>query len=459
MKMQYCCTSEGIKVEKNHSSRIIPFADIHRVELDMEGESFFVTKDREHFEDKHLYTVLSDARVYEAIRENNIAFIDRYMKQFHTKTYKEEELPLLFEEPKQRAQEIADKYIKEHFGPEYSVDVVIDKDFEHYQMYFNLKKDGEIVGLPKEITVHGGKKVSTAFESMIITDFLEWKTDSRSAVYGLSDELTDPFMMEFHVEDKMKDFCERYEQEKKNIVKKEEVRAAKPVERPEKKDHLLLRYPVFLVGLFIASLGVAFSTVAELGTSPVASVPYSVFLADGGNTLSFGGWLNLLSVIQITVQVLILRRKSDPLEITIQTILAFVYGYLTNFSCWLLRDVFLVTYGEKLLFMLLGCVILALGIWIQFKGGVAMLPGEAMNRAISQVTKKRYENVKIFFDIFYITLAAIICMVFLGKLEGVREGSIVAAILVGMLIKLYNRIWNNVTGIMKKTLSRIFSKA
>ena len=100
--------------------------------------------------------------------------------------------------------------------------------------------------------------------------------------------------------------------------------------------------------------------------------------------------------------------------------------------------------------MLLGCVILALGIWIQFKGGVAMLPGEAMNRAISTVTGKRYENVKIFFDIFYITLAAIICMVFLGKLEGVREGSIVAAVLVGTLIKLYNRIWNNVTGKSKK---------
>ena len=36
------------------------------------------------------------------------------------------------------------------------------------------------------------------------------------------------------------------------------------------------RYALFLIGLFVASLGVAFSTKAGLGTSPVASVPYSI---------------------------------------------------------------------------------------------------------------------------------------------------------------------------------------
>ena len=38
------------------------------------------------------------------------------------------------------------------------------------------------------------------------------------------------------------------------------------------------QYVLFLIGLFIAALGVAFSTKAGLGTSPVASVPYTVSL-------------------------------------------------------------------------------------------------------------------------------------------------------------------------------------
>ncbi len=100
------------------------------------------------------------------------------------------------------------------------------------------------------------------------------------------------------------------------------------------------------------------------------------------------------------------------------------------------------TYPMQFLFMLLGCVILALGIWIQFKGAVAMLPGEAMNRAISKVTGKRYENIKIFFDILYIAVSAVICLIFLGKLQGVREDSIIAAILVGTIIKGYNKVFD-----------------
>ena len=207
-------------------------------------------------------------------------------------------------------------------------------------------------------------------------------------------------------------------------------------------ERIIKGYGLFIVGLFIASMGVAFSTKAGLGTSPVASVPYSISLVS--SLLSFGGWLNLLSVIQIITQVAVLKGKCNYTEIAIQTVLAFVYGYLTNLSVWLIRGIAVTGYPMQFLFMLLGCAILALGIWIQLKGGVAMLPGEAMNRAISKVSGKRYENVKIFFDILYIVISALICMVFLGTLQGVREGSIIAAVLVGNIIKVYNRIFDKV---------------
>ena len=203
--------------------------------------------------------------------------------------------------------------------------------------------------------------------------------------------------------------------------------------------NLIKRYVLFLVGLFIASMGVAFSTKAGLGTSPVSSIPYSVSLVS--SLLTFGGWLNLLSVIQIITQVLILKGKVNYLEIFVQTVLAFVYGYLTNLSCYLIRNLTVSSYPMQLLYMAIGCVVLAFGLWIQLKGKVAMLPGEAMNRAIAQVTGKKYENIKILFDIIYILIAAVICFIFLGRLEGVREGSIIAAISVGNIIKLIEKIF------------------
>lgn len=214
------------------------------------------------------------------------------------------------------------------------------------------------------------------------------------------------------------------------------------------KRSIISGYALFLTGLFMASLGVAFSAKAGLGTSPVSAIPYSVSLVN--HTFSFGGWLNILSIIQITVQVILLGKKCRPFEIAVQTVLAFAYGYMTNFSCFLIRGITVNSYFMQLIFMLSSCFILAFGIWLQLKGGVAMLPGEAMNRAISQVTKKKYENIKIFFDIMYILTAAAVCLIFTGRLEGVREGSVIAAVLVGTVIKWYNRIFDAV----KKQISK-----
>ena len=206
---------------------------------------------------------------------------------------------------------------------------------------------------------------------------------------------------------------------------------------------VIKNYALFLIGLFIASMGVALSAKAGLGTSPVASVPYSVSLVN--HTLTFGWWLNMWSVLQIAVQIALLRKKCKPVEIIIQTVLAFVYGYLTDFSCKLISGLQANNYIMQFALMILSCFVLGFGIWIQFKGGVAMLPGEAMNRAISEVTGKKYENIKIFFDVLYIIVAAAICFIFIGKLEGVREGSIIAAVLIGNIIKLYNKLFDRVT--------------
>ena len=205
---------------------------------------------------------------------------------------------------------------------------------------------------------------------------------------------------------------------------------------------LIKGYCLFIIGLFIAAMGVALSTKAGLGTSPVASVPYSVSLLSG--LFSFGGWLNVWSLLQILVQIAILRNRCNFVEIGIQTVLAFVYGYLTNFAGYLIKGMNVEGYVWQLVCMFTGCFVLALGIWIQLKGNVAMLPGEAMNRAISEVTGKRYENIKIFFDVLYILISLVLGLGFIGRLEGVREGSIIAAVLIGSIIKMYNKIWDGI---------------
>lgn len=205
-----------------------------------------------------------------------------------------------------------------------------------------------------------------------------------------------------------------------------------------KVKNLVNRYSLFLIGLFITSLGVAFSTIAGLGTSPVSSVPYSISIVS--DRLSFGGWLNLFSLIQITIQVILLGKKCNPFEIGIQTVLAFLYGYMTNFSCFLISGIRVTNYMQQMFYMILSCFIVAFGIWIQLKGNVAMLPGEAMNRAIASVSHKKYENIKIILDVVYILVSVIISLACTGKVQGVREGSVIAALSIGLIIKWYHHL-------------------
>ena len=208
------------------------------------------------------------------------------------------------------------------------------------------------------------------------------------------------------------------------------------------KDDLGRRYVIFLLGLFICSFGVACTTKAGLGTSPVAAIPYTVSLIIAD--LSFGNWLIILCLIQVVAQIIMLRKNIVVSEIVMQVILAFAFGYLTDFSLFLMKDLMLSTYICQMAFLLLGCAILALGVYLELLGDVVMLSGDAFIKAIATVTKKEYGSVKIITDVSMTAISAIIALVFLHQLVGVREGTIIAALVVGVIIKFYQKLFKGV---------------
>lgn len=204
------------------------------------------------------------------------------------------------------------------------------------------------------------------------------------------------------------------------------------------KDKPGRRYLIFLIGLFICSFGVACTTKAGLGTSPVAAIPYTLSLIF--TDLSFGNWLIIFCMVQIISQIIMLRKKAVVSEIVIQVILAFAYGYLTDFSLLLLKGLEVNSYILKFIFLLIGCVILAFGVYLELLGDVGMLSGDAFIKAIAIVTKKEYGNVKIITDVSMSVISAVLAIVILHRLVGVREGTIVAALIVGIIIKYFKKI-------------------
>ena len=86
-----------------------------------------------------------------------------------------------------------------------------------------------------------------------------------------------------------------------------------------------------------------------------------------------------------------------------------------------------------------GCGLLGLGVTLEVLGDVIMLPGEALVRAISQKSHVPFHRVKVLFDSTLTLIAAVAALLAFGRLNGVKEGTLVAALAVGPLVNVYTR--------------------
>ncbi len=197
----------------------------------------------------------------------------------------------------------------------------------------------------------------------------------------------------------------------------------------------LKRYIIFIIGLFISSFGVSMVTKADLGTSPISSVPYVLSLRF---PFSLGEFTILLSLLLIVLQLAILR-KNFKLEHVLQIPVSIAFGYFIDFSMMLLGFVEPNIYAMKLAYLLIGCVILGIGVYAEMLANVVMLPGESFVRAVVHTWKTDFGITKVVFDVSISVTAAILSFALLGKLSGVREGTVVAALFVGFIARFISR--------------------
>ena len=204
------------------------------------------------------------------------------------------------------------------------------------------------------------------------------------------------------------------------------------------------RYLVFLVGLFISSLGVSLITKANLGTSPISAIPYVLSL---NFPLTLGQFTIAFSLLLILLQLLILR-KNFKLEHLLQIPISVAFGYFIDMTMGLLTFVAPQSYPAKVLYLLIGCVVLAFGVYLEVLGDVAMLPGESFVRAIVMTWKTDFGTTKVCFDVSMTVIAVVLSFLLAGHLAGVREGTLIAALLVGFIARLFGRALYFMPGVL-----------
>ena len=199
-----------------------------------------------------------------------------------------------------------------------------------------------------------------------------------------------------------------------------------------------LQYFFCAAGLILISFGVALTTKAGLGTSPISAIPYSLSLIIP--ELSMGTWLILFSIALVLIEIILLKGKMPAKSWISQLLISFPVGWLIDAAMWLLTPFNPELYLVKVLTVILGCVIIALGAYLCVSASLLVLPGDGFVQVLAQVTGKSFGGVRVISDTTQILIAAVLCLIFLHALVGVREGTIIAAILVGSIVKIFARI-------------------
>ncbi len=200
---------------------------------------------------------------------------------------------------------------------------------------------------------------------------------------------------------------------------------------------------IYCLGLFVLSLGIAFAVLSDLGVSPVSSIPYIVSLVTG---IDFGVCTTVVFILFIVVQMLLLGKKfkvRNWLQIIGSSILGFFVSLATYITSFIeMGDSYII----RLLFCFLSVILIAVGVFLYLLPEVLSLPGEGVMQALTVRFQLPMHKAKMIFDCSVTGIAILLSVIFLGNVEGIREGTLIAAMSVGACLKFVQKGYDKIQG-------------
>ena len=198
---------------------------------------------------------------------------------------------------------------------------------------------------------------------------------------------------------------------------------------------LLRRYLLFCVALFVNALGIAFITRAALGTSPITSVTYVLSMF---TPFTIGEWTIMLNILFVVLEPFMMTRqdlKEDLRMFLLQIPISFCFGIFIDICMhYILFWLNPATYPSMIIALLIGCVILAVGIALEVKANAAMMAGEYFVKVITRRFRGEFGYIKLGFDVTLVAIACLLSLIFMSGIYGVREGTVIAALIVGPIV-------------------------
>ena len=192
------------------------------------------------------------------------------------------------------------------------------------------------------------------------------------------------------------------------------------------------------------AMGVAFSIVSLLGTTPISSISYSLALI---TNIDIGITTFLFNASLIVIQFIILKSKFHKKRL-LQFINCVLFGYFTDVA---LHIVSFIPFDASLwmcgLFLVISIFLTAFGIFVYMPANIAPLPGEGCVEAIAITTGWRFSSIKIAFDATMVVLSLVMCGLFYTNILGaVHIGTFISAFFVGFTLRQINNLYEYLTG-------------
>lgn len=205
----------------------------------------------------------------------------------------------------------------------------------------------------------------------------------------------------------------------------------------------VIRVLIYCLGLLSLAFGVAFSVNSNLGVSPVNSLPYVISRIVN---VQMGTCVTAVFCFYILLQILILGRKFNPVNL-LQIVFSTIFGYFVDFAKMVLGDFTIPTYFGQLTMLAISIPLIAVGIALYMDAQLVPMPMEGLSSCLANKFGVSFPNMKTIVDCLVVGIGLVLCFAFLGKLDGLREGTIITAVVTGKVIAL-----------IKKPLSPILKK-
>lgn len=198
--------------------------------------------------------------------------------------------------------------------------------------------------------------------------------------------------------------------------------------------NLVIRYAVFVAGLYFLSLGVVCIVKSTLGTTPISSINYVLSL---NTPLTLGTATFLLNMLLILGQFALIKGRStrkDVVEILLQIPFSFAFGAFIDFNMWMCRGIEISNYWYALAMLCVGCMSQAIGVVLELKPNVAIMSAEGFVKYASRRYNKEFGRLKVGFDLLLVSSAALLSLAMSGTIDGIREGTAIAALTTGYMV-------------------------